>query len=216
MTKIYLILLSLFTGIMMHAQGIQRNDADDHPKDTNGNQYSFSNETAYIFNTSKQKNVQILGKNYYATPSITKQNSVGNVVWKKIIIPTKGIWIYQLLLAKDNYIYVAGTLKGNISMAKKDRKYVQLKANENSDDGNPFLLKFDKDGNLIWAVLLANDKDSYRILDDPVIRFRKKENQLTVKTALRYGGGEDFPYMLKTFTVDALTGKVLEIDEKNF
>ncbi|NJO91684.1 MAG: hypothetical protein HC831_24000 [Chloroflexia bacterium] len=109
------------------------------------------------------------------------------------------MWLYQLLLTKDEYIYVAGTLKGRIRIPLQKKDYAKLKANEDSEEGNPFLIKFDLEGKVIWATLLTDDKDSYRIFDDPPLTFDKKANQLTVKAEVRHSGGEDFPYMLKTF-----------------
>ncbi|NJO91685.1 MAG: hypothetical protein HC831_24005 [Chloroflexia bacterium] len=73
MVKIYLIIVSVLFSLLGYSQGIQVKDADPFPRDKNDNQYGFSNETGYIFNTSIDKNVQILGKNYYDTPSIVKK-----------------------------------------------------------------------------------------------------------------------------------------------
>ena len=214
MIKIYFIIVLIFIGLEINAQGIQKTDADAFPRDKNDNSYGFSNETAYLFNPSKDKNVQFLGKNYYDTPSLIKKDENAEIVWKKVIIPSGGIWVYQLLLAKDNFIYVGATLKGNLRLPLKGRKYANLKANANTDEGNPFLLKLNKEGEVLWAVLLANDRDSYRIFDAPPMSFNRKTKQLTVKTELRKNGGKDIPYMIKTYIVDAETGKVLETTDQ--
>jgi hypothetical protein len=130
-----------------------------------------------------------------------------------VLIPSGGMWLYQLLLTKDDHIFVAGTLKGKIKIPMQNRQYIKLKANENTDEGNPFLLKLDLDGKVIWATLLADDTDSYRIFDDPPLTFDKKNNQVIIKTELRHNGSEDFPYMLKTFTIDSDSGKVVKVSD---
>jgi len=130
------------------------------------------------------------------------------------LIPTEGIWIYQLLLAKDGNIYVAGTFIGNIRLPLQNKKYAELKANPKTDEGNPFILKLNTYGKLLMAVLLANDKDSYRIVDRPELQYDKKLNQLTVKTAIRTGGGEDMSYLFRSYTVNATTGKIIKTKEE--
>jgi hypothetical protein len=62
MVRLYFIFLSALIGCTAYSQGIQLNDADPFPRDKNDNQYGFSNETGYIFNTSKDRTIQIIGK----------------------------------------------------------------------------------------------------------------------------------------------------------
>ncbi len=132
MVKLYSVIILVLIGITAYSQGIRLKDADPFSRNEKDNLYGLSNETGYIFNTSKDKTIQILGKNYYDTPSLIK---------------------------KDDHIYVAVTLKDKIRIPTQNKKYAKLKAE------------------------------------------------------LRNKRGDNIPYMLKTFTVEPDSGKLLETSE---
>lgn len=216
--RIITLVATLVVGISIHSQGLQGVDDEPFPKDIQGNQYGFVNECcAQPFNSSEDKNIAIWGQSYFNVSEIQKIDTNGKLQWKKVLVPQGSIWIYQLLLANDGNIYVAGTLNGSVNLPNPAKKYehLEMKSNSESDEGNPFLFKLNVDGKLLWSALLADDSDSYRIYDKPLLTYDKKLNQLTISTELRTGGGEDMPYLFRTYTINAANGKTIKaVDEE--
>lgn len=204
-----LIIVLLFVA-SLQAQTFTVEVSDNIVKDAEGNQYDFKNDDVSLINAGKDDKLEVWGYNYYETSQIFKKDKNGNIVWSRVLVPSLGAWLYEIILATDGNIYVAGTLNGKLRLPNPEKKYetIELQANPESDEGNPYLLKLDKDGKLLLAVLLATDKDSYRIYGKPKLDYDKKTNLVKVKTEIRTSGSEDLPYMFKTFEVNATTGKI--------
>lgn len=85
---------------------------------------------------------------------ISKFDKDGNEVWRKNLDSTGNMFVYGIAVDKDENIYIGGKTEGNLEGFE----------NPNPEEYDAFFMKFDKNGELVWATQFGNE-NSESIMD---------------------------------------------------